>query len=118
MTTELSIHDPIEAIALLEEPNRLRLYDLVVASHEPVGRDQAAPRSGSAASWPRFTSIGLSGPALETGTDAEGAEAAQARAVRPSSIDARAASWLFRSRLARTARGRRRRDRHGARSHG
>jgi predicted ArsR family transcriptional regulator len=42
MTTERSIDDPIEAIALLDEPNRQRLYDLVVASHEPVGRDDAA----------------------------------------------------------------------------
>ena len=32
----------IEAVALLEEPNRQRLYDLVVSSHEPVGRDEAA----------------------------------------------------------------------------
>jgi predicted ArsR family transcriptional regulator len=34
--------DAIEAVALLEEPNRRRLYDLVVSSHEPVGRDEAA----------------------------------------------------------------------------
>lgn len=31
-----------KAVVLLEEPNRQRLYDLVVSSHEPVGRDDAA----------------------------------------------------------------------------
>lgn len=46
MTTEPAFDDPIEAIALLEEPNRQHLYDLVVASHEPVGRDDAAAALG------------------------------------------------------------------------
>lgn len=34
--------DPIEAVAQLDEPNRRQLYDLVVASREPMGRDDAA----------------------------------------------------------------------------
>jgi predicted ArsR family transcriptional regulator len=34
--------DPVQAIAQLDEPNRRRLYDLVVGSGEPVGRDEAA----------------------------------------------------------------------------
>jgi predicted ArsR family transcriptional regulator len=38
--------DPIRSIAQLEEPNRRRLYDLVAASTEPVGRDAAAARLG------------------------------------------------------------------------
>ena len=38
--------DPIDAIALLEEPTRRRLYDLVVARTEPVGRDDAAGSLG------------------------------------------------------------------------
>lgn len=38
--------DPIESVALLGEPNRLRLYDLVVASPEAVGRDDAAEALG------------------------------------------------------------------------
>lgn len=42
MTTKRVADDPIEAIALLEEPNRRRLYQLVAASPEPVGRDDAA----------------------------------------------------------------------------
>ena len=42
MITEPSKDDPIEAIALLDEPNRRRLYELVAASREPVGRDEAA----------------------------------------------------------------------------
>src|SRR2546426_149821 len=42
MSTESSNDNPIEAIALLDEPNRRRLYDLVAASREPVGRDEAA----------------------------------------------------------------------------
>ena len=46
MTTKQPVEDPIEAVALLEEPNRQRLYDLVVSSHEPVGRDDAAAALG------------------------------------------------------------------------
>lgn len=42
MRTRQSVDNPIEAVALLEEPNRQRLYTLVVASQEPVGRDDAA----------------------------------------------------------------------------
>jgi predicted ArsR family transcriptional regulator len=38
--------DPVEAIALLDEPNRRQLYDLVVASRMPVGRDEAAVAAG------------------------------------------------------------------------
>ena len=34
--------DPVGAIALLGEPTRRRLYELVLASDEPVGRDEAA----------------------------------------------------------------------------
>lgn len=41
-----AVDDPVEAVALLEEPNRQRLYDLVAASHEPVGRDDAAAALG------------------------------------------------------------------------
>jgi predicted ArsR family transcriptional regulator len=46
MTKKPTVEDPIEAVALLEEPNRQRLYDLVVASHAPVGRDDAAAALG------------------------------------------------------------------------
>jgi len=38
--------DPIDAIALLEEPNRRRLYELVTVSREPVSRDEAATQLG------------------------------------------------------------------------
>jgi len=41
-----AVDDPIEAVALLDEPNRKHLYDLVVASHEFVGRDEAAEALG------------------------------------------------------------------------
>lgn len=46
MTKKPAVDDPIEAVALLEEPNRQHLYDLVVASPEPVGRDDAAAALG------------------------------------------------------------------------
>ncbi len=46
MTNKPAVEDPIQAVALLEEPNRERLYDLVVSSHEPVGRDDAAGALG------------------------------------------------------------------------
>lgn len=42
MPKKPDLADPIEAVALLEEPNRRRLYDLVAASRGPVGRDEAA----------------------------------------------------------------------------
>ncbi|MET1232723.1 MAG: transcriptional regulator [Candidatus Limnocylindrales bacterium] len=38
--------DAIEAVALLDEPNRRRLYELVVASRTAVGRDEAAAALG------------------------------------------------------------------------
>ncbi len=37
---------PIVSVALLEEPNRRRLYDLVAARHGEVGRDEAAVALG------------------------------------------------------------------------
>ena len=40
------IHDPIAAIGLLAEPNRLRLYEFVVGRHASVGRDEAAQALG------------------------------------------------------------------------
>jgi predicted ArsR family transcriptional regulator len=42
MTQPLRPLDAVEAVALLDEPNRRQLYDLVVASREPMGRDDAA----------------------------------------------------------------------------
>ncbi len=38
--------DPVNAVALLDEPTRRRLYELVAAADEPVGRDQAATTIG------------------------------------------------------------------------
>ena len=38
--------DPVEAVALLEEPNRRRLYELVTVSREPISRDAAAAELG------------------------------------------------------------------------
>lgn len=46
MTKKPPVDDPIEAVALLEEPNRQRLYGLVAASREPVSRDDAAAALG------------------------------------------------------------------------
>ena len=46
MSTKPTADDPIEAIALLEEPNRRRLYGLVATSAEPIGRDDAAATLG------------------------------------------------------------------------
>ncbi len=46
MTKKPAVDDPIAAVALLEEPNRRHLYDLVAASDEPVGRDDAAAALG------------------------------------------------------------------------
>jgi len=44
LTDDLS--DPVEAVAALAEPTRRALYDLVAASDEPVGRDDAVVALG------------------------------------------------------------------------
>jgi predicted ArsR family transcriptional regulator len=44
--TNVSSTDPIEAVALLEEPTRRRLYELVTISREPVSREEAATELG------------------------------------------------------------------------
>ncbi len=46
MTDRPQVDDPIEAIALLEEPNRRRLFDLVATSRESVSRDDGAAALG------------------------------------------------------------------------
>ncbi len=46
MTKQPPIEDPIEAVAALAEPTRRALYDLVAASREPVGRDDAVTALG------------------------------------------------------------------------
>jgi predicted ArsR family transcriptional regulator len=46
MTTRGALEDAVGALALLDEPKRRRLYDFVVARHEPVGRDESAAASG------------------------------------------------------------------------
>jgi predicted ArsR family transcriptional regulator len=46
MATNTRPGDPIATIALLNEPNRRRLYDLAVASRTSVGRDEAAAALG------------------------------------------------------------------------
>lgn len=46
MVRNTHVADPISSVALLEEPNRRRLYDLVAHAGEPVGRDEAAAAAG------------------------------------------------------------------------
>lgn len=46
MAREHRADDAIEMVALLDEPNRHRLYELVAANEEPVGRDDAAAALG------------------------------------------------------------------------
>lgn len=42
MTDDKPALDPVAAVALLDEPTRGRIYELVAASHEPMGRDDTA----------------------------------------------------------------------------
>lgn len=46
MTNRSAVEDAIGAVALLDEPKRRQLYDLVAASESPVGRDEAAAALG------------------------------------------------------------------------
>ncbi len=46
MTTRTAVQDPVGAIALLDEPRRRQLYDFVLGSRVPVGRDESAAASG------------------------------------------------------------------------
>ena len=68
MSTETaSDGDPLEAVAALAEPTRRALYDLVGASREPVGRDDAATALGisrelAAFHLDRLVTVGLLQP--------------------------------------------------------
>lgn len=46
MRTDRITRDPIAAVALLDEPTRGRIYELAIASREPVGRDDVAAALG------------------------------------------------------------------------
>lgn len=46
MKAESPVGDPIAVIALLDEPNRRRLYEFVSGRREAVGRDEAAAEIG------------------------------------------------------------------------
>lgn len=46
MSKQPVIEDPVGAVALLGDPNRRRLYELVATSAEPVGRDEGAGSLG------------------------------------------------------------------------
>jgi predicted ArsR family transcriptional regulator len=56
--------DPIGAVALLEEPNRRRLYDLVSRSQAPIGRDEAATVLGISRELAAFHLDRLAGAGL------------------------------------------------------
>src|SRR5436190_24048350 len=67
MSTDALTSDPIEAVAALAEPTRRALYDLVGASREPVGRDDAATALGisrelAAFHLDRLVAVGLLQP--------------------------------------------------------
>ena len=46
MTNNTPALDPVRAVALLDEPTRRRIYEVVAVSHEPVGRDDTAVELG------------------------------------------------------------------------
>lgn len=46
MTNQSSIENAVGAVALLDEPKRRQLYELVAASESPVGRDEASTAIG------------------------------------------------------------------------
>ena len=46
MTKWRPVSDPLAAVALLDEPNRRRLYELVTISREPISREDAARELG------------------------------------------------------------------------
>jgi predicted ArsR family transcriptional regulator len=92
MTGKPPIDARIEAIAQLEEPNRRRLYELVVTSPGPVGRDAAAEALGmsrelAAFHLDRLVAVGL----LETEYRRRG-ERTGPGAGRPAKFYRRAAS--------------------------
>ena len=102
MTNRTTVDHPIGAIALLEEPNRQRLYDLVTDRREPVGREMQPWRSESAGSLPPSTSIDLPKAGCSRLSIAVVApEAGQAPVAPPSSIDGAAARGKARVRPGR-----------------
>jgi predicted ArsR family transcriptional regulator len=58
------VEDPIDAVALLGEPSRRRLYDLVAASVVPIGRDDAAAAFGISRELAAFHLDRLAGAGL------------------------------------------------------
>ena len=67
MTDTLSDLDPIQVAAVLAEPTRRGLYDIVVARREATGRDEAAAALGisrelAAFHLDRLVDAGLLGP--------------------------------------------------------
>lgn len=44
--TVVRVHDPVGAVAVLDDPQRARLYDVVRGADEPVTREQAAREVG------------------------------------------------------------------------
>lgn len=46
MTKQHTASDPLAAVALLDEPNRRRLYELVTVSREAISREEAATALG------------------------------------------------------------------------
>ncbi|GAA2788857.1 helix-turn-helix transcriptional regulator [Kribbella solani] len=61
---DISRHADVQAVAVLEEPTRRRLYEYVVAHAEPISRDDAAsalgiPRTTAAFHLDRLTEEGL-----------------------------------------------------------
>jgi predicted ArsR family transcriptional regulator len=64
MTPSRGAEDPIRAVALLEEPTRRRLYEMVVAGGQPVGRDDAAEALGISRELAAFHLDRLAGAGL------------------------------------------------------
>lgn len=67
----------VQAVAVLEEPTRRRLYEYVVAQPEPVGRDEAAsalgiPRTNAAFHLDKLTEEGLLATCYERRTGRTG----------------------------------------------
>ena len=109
MTTKPHLADPIDAVALLAEPNRRALYALVVESRGPVGRDDAVEALGISRELAAFhPSTDWSRRACSRpSTAAVAGGPGPAPAARPSCIDEPRASSRSRSRLASTTSRRR-----------
>ena len=97
------VEDPVKSLAFLDDPKRRQLYELVVASDRPMGRDEAAGALGISRELAAFHLDRLVQPgSWRPSTGASAAAPGRVPVVRRSSTDEPIATSPSPSHLATT----------------